>query len=140
MPADARAWARVVDASALGAILFGEPESDEVAERLKGLLLVAPALLRFELANICWKKVRRYPEKRESLLAAHDFLEQMEIYEADVRFGEVLELAEGTGITAYDASYLWLARALGLELVTLDARLAKAVAAAPTSEPPGQPC
>ena len=128
MPAEARAWARVVDASALGAILFGEPESDAVGERLKGLLLVAPALLRFELANICWKKVRRSPEKRDVLLAAHDFLGQMEIYEVEVRLGEVLELAESVGITAYDASYLWLARALGLDLVTLDARLARAVA------------
>ena len=129
MPAEARAWARVVDASALGAILFGEPESDAVGERLKGLLLVAPALLRFELANVCWKKVRRFPERRDSLLAAHDFLAQMAIYEVEVRFGEVLELAESTGITAYDASYLWLARALGLELVTLDAKLARAAAA-----------
>lgn len=141
MPAEARAWARVVDASALAAILFGESESEEVAARLRGLLLVAPALLRFELANVCWKKVRRLPEQRESLLAAHDFLERMEIYEVEVRLGEVLDLAERAGITAYDASYLWLARALGLELVTLDARLARAARGrlTPTPPPPAPP-
>ena len=31
-----------------------------------------------------------------------------------------------TGLTTYDASYLWLARDLGVELVTLDRQLAEA--------------
>lgn len=128
MPTDPRGWARVVDASALGAILFGEPEADEVAERLGDVVVIAPALLRFELANICWKKIRRHPEKRDALVAGHGLLEQMEIHEVEVRFGEVLELAEAEGVTAYDASYLWLAGVLGLELVTLDRALARAAA------------
>lgn len=128
MPADSQGWARVVDASALGAILFGEPEADEVADRLGDGVLIAPALLRFELANICWKKIRRHPEKREALVAGHTLLEQMEIHEVEVRFGEVLELAESEGITAYDASYFWLAGVLDLGLVTLDRALAGAAA------------
>ncbi|MBV9740236.1 MAG: type II toxin-antitoxin system VapC family toxin [Hyphomicrobiales bacterium] len=37
-----------------------------------------------------------------------------------------LDLAESAGLTAYDASYLWLARALGAELVTLDRKLTAA--------------
>ena len=57
MAAEQHVWARVVDSSALGAVLFGEPE----------------------------------------------------------------------GLTAYDASYLWLAQALDLELVTLDDDLSRAV-------------
>ncbi len=40
----------------------------------------------------------------------------------------IIELAEATGLTAYDASYLWLARRLGGELITLDRQLAKAAA------------
>lgn len=39
----------------------------------------------------------------------------------------VLDLAEATGLTAYDASYLWLARSLDGELVTLDRKLAGAL-------------
>jgi len=46
----------------------------------------------------------------------------------DVDHRDALALAERTGLTAYDASYLWLARTLGAELVTLDRRL-KSVAA-----------
>lgn len=38
----------------------------------------------------------------------------------------ILELAEATGLTAYDASYLWVAHSMGAELVTLDRKLAAA--------------
>jgi uncharacterized protein with PIN domain len=44
---------KVVDASALAALLFGEPEADLVAGQLDGARLVAPSLLAFELANVC---------------------------------------------------------------------------------------
>ena len=37
-----------------------------------------------------------------------------------------VELGLATGLTAYDASYLWLAKELGAELVTLDKALRKA--------------
>jgi predicted nucleic acid-binding protein len=40
-----------------------------------------------------------------------------------------LTLAEQFNLTAYDASYLWLARQLNIELVTLDQRLARAATA-----------
>ncbi len=36
---------------------------------------------------------------------------------------EVVRLGLATGLTAYDAAYLWLARALGMPLVTLDKTL-----------------
>jgi predicted nucleic acid-binding protein len=39
---------------------------------------------------------------------------------------EVIDLAAQTRLTTYDASYLWLARKTGGELVTLDKRLLKA--------------
>jgi predicted nucleic acid-binding protein len=49
--------------------------------------------------------------------------------EVAVDHGGALELAATTGLTAYDASYLWLCRQLGATLVTLDKQLAKAEAA-----------
>ena len=36
----------------------------------------------------------------------------------------VVRLASATGLSSYDASCLWLARDLGVELITLDRRLA----------------
>ncbi len=117
---------KVVDASALAALLFGEPEAEIVAERLGDARLVAPILLVFELANVCLIKCRRYPEQQPALREAFHLRSRLGVEEISVDYEGVIELATGTGLTAYDASYLWLARQLSAELVTLDQQLAKA--------------
>lgn len=113
----------VIDASALAALLFGEPEGAAIADRLRGASLVAPALLPFEMANICLKKLRRHPAQRQALLSAFALMVRMDIAAVAVDHAEVLDLAERSGLSAYDASYLWLARKLGVGLVTLDRML-----------------
>jgi predicted nucleic acid-binding protein len=123
---------KVVDASALAAVLFGEPEADTVAARLGEARLAAPALLAFELANVCLIKSRRHPEQRPGLSAAFRLRDRLAVDEVAVDHDGALELAAATGLTAHDASYLWLARQLGAELVTLDGQLAKAQAARPS--------
>jgi predicted nucleic acid-binding protein len=117
---------KVVDASALAAILFGEPEAEAVAERLAGARLAAPTLLDYELANVCLIKIRRQPGERETLRAAFRLAQRLKIESVAVDHAATLDLADATGLTAYDASYLWLARSLGGELVTLDRKLAAA--------------
>ena len=117
---------KVVDASALGALLFGEPRAEEMAARLAGANLVAPALMPFEVANIALVKSRRDPKLRPALLAGFGLLGAMTIDILAVDHHNALVLAEQTGLTAYDASYLWLAEALDAELVTLDRALAAA--------------
>ena len=117
---------KVVDASALAALLFSEPEADKIAAQLDGAQLAAPALLGFELANVCLIKSRRHPEQREALTSAFRLRDRLQVSNATVDHDGVLELAITTGLTAYDASYLWLARQLGAELVTLDKQLANA--------------
>jgi predicted nucleic acid-binding protein len=69
------------------------------------------------------KKLRRHPEQRTALLAAHAFFLQLSIEIVAVDSAAVVSVAEETGLTAYDASYLWLAGELRAELVTLDAAL-----------------
>ena len=117
---------RVLDASAVAAVLFAEPGAEAVARRIAGARLVAPALLHFELTNVCLTKIRRHPEQREALLQAFRLRIQLRVESVDVDDLGVLALAEATDLTAYDASYLWLARELAAELVTLDRRLAAA--------------
>ncbi len=119
----------VVDASAIGALLFGEPEGVAIADRLRGATLVAPALLSFEIANVCLKKLRRFPARRDAWLEGFGLLAHMHIGAIEVDHGAVLDLAERTGLTSYDASYLWLAHQLDAELVTLDAQLEAAATA-----------
>lgn len=117
---------KVVDASALAALLFGESAADFVAGQLGGARLTAPSLLGFELANVCLIKARRHPEQRDALTAAFRLRARLGVEEATVDHAGVLELGSATGLTAYDASYLWLARELDAELVTLDGQLAAA--------------
>jgi len=120
---------RVPDASAVGALVFGEPAADRVVRRLAGASLVAPGLLGFELASICLKKMRAHPPKAAQILAAFRMARRLAIEFVDVVHEEVVTLARQTGLTTYDASYLWLARHLGGDLVTLDERVARAAEA-----------
>jgi predicted nucleic acid-binding protein len=117
---------KVVDASALSAILFAEADGDAMAARLEDANLVAPALLEYELANVCLVKGRRASQKRRELADAFTMRGQFGVRALSVDYDEVLSLAVSTGLTVYDASYLWLARDLGSELVTLDRQLERA--------------
>ena len=114
---------KIVDASALASILFRESQSAAVAERLEGVRLMAPFLLGHELANVCLIKCRRHPDQRAALAQGFRLLEGFAIEEVATDHDAVLALALATGLTAYDASYLWLSRHLGAELVTLDRQL-----------------
>lgn len=117
---------KVVDASAIAALLFGEPEGASVAAKLADARFVAPVLLGFELANVCLIKTRRHPTQRMALAAAFALRHRLGIEEMATDHDGVLRLATRTGLTAYDASYLWLARQLEAELVTLDRQLERA--------------
>ena len=114
----------VVDASALAAILFGESEGPEMARYLEDETLVAPTLIDFELANIGLKKLRRDPDRMAEIITALDYAESLSIERVAVPLTDVLTLATETGLTAYDAAYLWVAISRDSELVTLDNRLA----------------
>jgi len=113
----------VVDASAVAAITFGEDEGPTVAEGLTGVTLHAPSLLWYELANVCLTKLRRYPGEADRLRAALEHAQRLAIRIHHVDPTETIGVAEQTGLSAYDASYLCLARRLHADLVTLDKRL-----------------
>ncbi len=117
---------KLVDASALAALLFGEPEAGRVANRLQGHVLAAPHLIAVELASVCRKKALARPEQSALLLEALQRLPALGLRLVAVDAAAVAELAVRTGLTAYDAAYLWLSRLFGAELVTLDDRLARA--------------
>lgn len=118
--------AEVVDASALAALLFGEPQADLVAEVLAGAELVAPSLLRYELASVCDKKRRLYPAQQDQLLAALALYPRLGVAEVEVPATEMVSLARDAGVTAYDAAYLWVAWHAKISLLTLDRKLSAA--------------
>jgi predicted nucleic acid-binding protein len=120
----------VVDASAFAAVVFGEPGAAAILARLDEAHVFAPELLRFELINVAWKKIRRQPSEAGRILSALTIAleDRWNIVWHDVAPGDVALVGYATGLTAYGASYLWLAGSLGADLVTLDARLASASA------------
>lgn len=117
---------KVIDASALAAIVFVEPEGKNVIREIEGCELAAPFLLPFELANVCLTKQRRHSTQREQLLSNFLLVDRMAIRYVGMNMVQVLLLAEEHNLTAYDASYLFLSLELEASLVTLDKRLAKA--------------
>jgi predicted nucleic acid-binding protein len=119
---------KVVDASALGALVFGEPDAKTVAKQLSESKLVAPHLLWFELASIALKKVAVHSDDADQIREALRMAGRLAIELLAVDHLEVIDLAAKDRLTTYDASYLWLARRTGGELVTLDKRLLKAAA------------
>ena len=117
----------VVDASALAAVVFQEPDGEAVSQRLDGATVFAPHLLKFELTNTAWKKARRRPSAAAPIFTALAIAldPRSGIVWREVDAVDVALVAHATGLTAYDASYLWLAGSLDADLVTLDKQLAR---------------
>ena len=115
----------VVDASAIGAIMFEEPEGATLAAYLDGQTLLAPTLIDLELSNLAVKKARKSPDQLPPIFLSLQAALALPISRIAVPGAEAFALAAETGLTAYDASYLWLARSRDAELVTLDSELAR---------------
>jgi len=116
--------AKVLDASVLGALIFGEPRAKEALSLLEGAELYAPPLLAYELTSVARKKALKYPQLRERISEALEIGLSLDINWTEVDHLEVLRLTLETGLTTYDASYLYLARSLGVPLLTFDERVA----------------
>ena len=116
----------VVDASAIGALLFGEPQAERVATALEGRALAAPTLLPYEIASLCAKKIAARPAEERILLEALGLFPSLNVALHAVPLAEAVSIARRRKLTTYDASYLWLATELGADLVTRDDTLARA--------------
>jgi len=119
---------KVVDASAIAAIIFNEPRRPIAEAKLAGGVMHAPAFIDIEMASTCLKKIRAKLYPRPLLLAMYETYDRLTIRKSSTKLLDALELAERTKLSIYDANYLWLARHLGCGLVTLDDTLEKAAA------------
>jgi predicted nucleic acid-binding protein len=117
---------KVVDASAIVALLFNEVRREAIVPRLRGASLHAPVLLGFEVANACLKKIRAAPGERKALLQAFSLLDELSIAPDAIDLREAIALAERMGGCHDTTRAIFGSRALDLELVTLDGDLARA--------------
>ena len=113
----------VVDAPVVGAIAFNEPNELEAGTLIQGCEVYAPTLMAFEITNIAIKKIIRNPSERLAIFNGLDTALGSDIHWTGVDFNKTLSLALDTGLTAYDASYLYLAQTLGMPLATFDRKL-----------------
>lgn len=118
----------VIDASVLAAMAFGEPGADRCAAMVEGAALHAPSVLPYELAHAAQRKCRMNPGRSADITMALGLSLDVRrgIAWHDINPTDALLLAAATGLSTYDAGYLWLAAFLGADLVTLDQRLADA--------------
>lgn len=119
---------KVVDASVVLQWLLAEPStgSKEILEAHLngGEPLIAPELLNYEVANVLVTKVRLTSDEVAELFGNFSDL-GIETYSLGTdEYSASLDLAGRYRLTVYDASYLALALALDLRMVTADRRLA----------------
>ncbi|MCC7200826.1 MAG: type II toxin-antitoxin system VapC family toxin [Gammaproteobacteria bacterium] len=115
----------VIDASALAAVLFDEPEAAPILASVRGRL-IAPGLIRYELASVSLSKLMRKPERAADIDARHALIDALDLTLFEPDWPELPRLARRWALSVYDAAYLQLALARRVPLVTLDARLAAA--------------
>ena len=111
----------VVDCSVLAAVLFDEAEREEAAMAMAGRELFAPDLLDHEIASVALKKSGAgFTDLARQALAD---LEVIDLTRTRIDAIARFELAERSGLTAYDAAYLQLAVELRAPLATFDRAL-----------------
>lgn len=124
----------IVDASLILRAFF--PDEDQaqaqavVRDHIAGrILLKAPNLLPYELANAVWQAERRGRTSAEQANQIIHAMKKLQIEILPGEWGAMLPLARRFNRSANDAAYLSLAETLGEPLITGDERLFNAVRA-----------
>lgn len=117
-----------VDASFVLSFLLPDEYNLEVDKMFNqyraGLIkFISVPLLPFEITNgLAIAIIRKRINKNYALDRIEEFLDyDIEIHEVD--FKKILEFSQKNNLTAYDASYLYLAQKEGTELLSLDEKL-----------------
>ena len=116
----------VLDASVAAKLYFAEDLSSEAEAAVRAAgSIIAPELLLIELASVASKRARRGTSPigpaRSAVYSVGGLLDEV-VSLVDLA-PRAFELAVEHGFTAYEASYLALAEARGLPVLTADLRL-----------------
>lgn len=127
----------VVDASLLAAAFAEEEHSDfarGVLRRYANEGFMAPALIRWELASIIWKKFVRGEFVEVDLSDFARYLDAFDLQHPDDPNGDAVSalarIARVQGLSTYDAAYFNLAVEQASPLGTIDRRLTAVALAA----------
>ncbi len=121
----------VLDASVLAKAVVAEHDSDHALKLLEAhsegkIELVAPALILYEVGNVLWR--HKMDAKTLCTYLTHLLslgIELLDLHREQKILVDACELSKTRGITFYDASYLAVAKARNIKLVTVDEELKK---------------
>jgi predicted nucleic acid-binding protein len=117
----------VIDASAVVALLSDHDDAGPwVAASIEGQPLMAPHLMPYEAANILRRLALSGILDGTTVSLAHGDLVELTVDLVPYQLLAARSWALRDKLTAYDASYVALAEALEVPLVTLDQRIAGA--------------
>jgi predicted nucleic acid-binding protein len=120
----------VVDTSVLIAVLTDEPERQRLVQKTKGVDLIAPASVHWEIGNALAAMLKRSRITLEQVRVVLKAYEQIPIRFAEIDLSTAVELAAKHGLYAYDACILACARENRCSLISLDKGLLRAARAA----------
>ena len=117
----------VVDSSAVIAALIDDgPDGVWAEAHLRVESLAAPGHMLIEVSNVFRRAVLAGSISRDVGALAHEALADLRVTTFDFGILAARVWALHPNITAYDAAYVALAEELGVPLLTLDRRLARA--------------
>jgi predicted nucleic acid-binding protein len=113
----------VIDASAILAVIVGEPERERIAEMTIGHSLSAPGSIPWEIGNAFSSMMK---QKRLNLKEARQGLtifQSIPIRYLPVNFENAISIANENNLYAYDAYFIDCASRYAAPLLTLDRKL-----------------
>lgn len=114
---------RVVDATAVAALLFAEPSAEEIIEQLDEAVIVAPTVLEADLCRLCLDKIHDAEDYANYYLEALRLVQDLKLEYVTQEAIDVVSFAAERGLSINQAYYLRLAAILDAGLVSLNKNL-----------------
>ena len=110
----------VVDANIYLAVILNEPEKQAIIEHTKGIELISPEVLPYEIGNALSAMLKRKRLSEDQIIESFDIFNMIPLNLEPVNIAKALNIACKFNIYAYDAYYLELSERLKAPLLTLD--------------------
>jgi len=115
----------VSDTNILLAVIFNEPEKDNIVQLTSGNDAIAPEILPYEVGNALSAMIKRKQITHKEALQAQKAISSIPVRLISVYISQSLKLAMDFNIYAYDAYFLHCAINQSCPLLTLDKGMKK---------------
>lgn len=116
----------VIDTSVLIAVLTDEPERQKLIQTTRGVDLIAPPSVHWEVGNALAAMLKRNRINREQVRVVLNAYEEIPIRFVEIDLSAAMEVAVDHNLYAYDAYILTCARENRCSLISLDKGLLRA--------------